>query len=165
MSRRCGRLAPHKCHLQKSSCDWNKNSRRAQISITTQCWRRWRNLLRQREDLEADGDLQVSPSWPICCYAYSHKITGKSCSYTSRMCNGHYNHTPDLGRWWCGEDLWLSVGAVDTRYEGTRLLTSLGWLSTRTLLDMSTRHNCTLAPLWVWALTRPLGKRMIRDEE
>ena len=81
------------------------------------------------------------------------------------VCNGHYNCMPDLGRWWCSEDLWLSMGAVDTRREGTRSLMSLGWLSTRTLLDTSTRCNSTWLPLWVGTLTRPLGKQMIRDEE
>ena len=79
-------------------------------------------------------------------------------------CNSHYNHTPDLGNVWCGRDLWLSMGATDTRHEGTRLLMSLGWLSTRTLLDMSTRCKGTWLPLWVWTLTRSLGKRMIREE-
>ena len=80
-------------------------------------------------------------------------------------CNGHYNHTPDLGWWWCEWDLGLSVGAFDTRCEGTRLVMSLGWLSTRTLCDTSTRHKGTWLPLRVGILTRPLGKRMVGDEK
>ena len=79
-------------------------------------------------------------------------------------CNGHYNCTPDLGNVWCSKDLKLSVGLVNTRREGTRSIMSLGWLSTRTLVDTSTRRNGTWLPLWVWTLTRPLGKQMIRDE-
>ena len=38
------------------------------------------------------------------------------------------------------------MGAVDTRHEGTRPITSLGLLSTRTLVDMSTRRKRYLAP-------------------
>ena len=81
-------------------------------------------------------------------------------------CNGHYNHMPDLGRWWCGEDSWLSVRVVNTRHEGTRSIMSLGWLSTRTLLGMSTRCKGTWLSLQVWILARPFGKQMIRwDQE
>ena len=28
------------------------------------------------------------------------------------FCNGHYNCTPDLGKWWCSEDSWLSIGQL-----------------------------------------------------
>ena len=42
-------------------------------------------------------------------------------------CNGHYNCTPDLGSLWCGR-MWDLAGTINTRREGTRPLTSLGWL-------------------------------------
>ena len=49
-----------------------------------------------------------------------------------------------LPRW----DLGLNVMVTTTIHEGTRSITSLGWLSTRTLLDTSTRHKGTWLPLW-----------------
>ena len=39
------------------------------------------------------------------------------------------------------------AGIVDTRREGTRSMTSLGFVNTRTLLDTSTRHEGTWLPL------------------
>ena len=62
-------------------------------------------------------------------------------------CNSHYNRTPDLGSLWCGEVSGLSVGVVNTRREGTRLVMSLGLSSTRTLWCTSTRREGTWLPL------------------
>ena len=53
---------------------------------------------------------------------------------------------------------------INTRRKGTRLLLSLGRLSTRTLIDMSTSHEGTWLPLWYETPTRPLGKRRIGDK-
>ena len=29
-----------------------------------------------------------------------------SSEHVPTICNSHYNCMPDLGKWWCGEDLW-----------------------------------------------------------
>ena len=77
---------------------------------------------------------------------YVVEFIGRAIRKSKSVCNSHCNCMPDLGKLWCSKDLGLSVGAVDTRHEGTRPITSLGLLSTRTLVDMSTRCKRYLAP-------------------